>query len=1187
MEEERRERHGAAEWAARFRSPERKYRSRPFWSWNDDLSVDEIVRQVREMADKGMGGFFMHSREGLETPYMGEQWFSCILAAVREAEKHQMTAWLYDEDRWPSGTAAGQVPAMGDRNRLKGLTMEIVDWNDGTWDAIWEEIFDGNIAWEESAACRKDGTEVGTWKFCEDAAKEELPEDGLLLAAYAAEIDGMEICSFRRLYAKEDGYSNGEERKPGSCSKARELGSCGTEKQMEEGKKNRQVLLLVRLERSGPSAWFQNETPPDNLNPDTVREFLKKTHDVYFEKAGDYFGQVIPGIFTDEPSLADRHAAFSPNRGWIPWTFGFSGYYQAKWGQDVYETLPYIYFNGEGSRMARYRYWETVSDRFSESYSKTIADWCHAHGIAYTGHFLQEFRLGLCARVNGSVMPHYRYQDVPGIDMLGEDTCEYVTVKQCTSVAHQYGKQEVLTETYGCTGWDFTFEGMKWIGDWQYVLGVNARCPHLAWYSMRGMRKRDYPPCFSHQNTWWEKYAVTEDYFARLGMTLQEGEPVRKLLVIHPMGTAWTRLGCSPYGNPVRSRERDVPAIDQYGMAFNRMIEELSRMQIDYDLGDETLMEADGAVLDGRLRVGLAAYQAVLVPPVDTLCASTVSLLSAFAAQGGSIFLVRPVPCLVAGAADESGMLEKLLAHPACCKYDDLQQAAAAMKRAGLATVGVEGADGEPVRQVLVQLRKTVDGGILFLVNNDRERGYRFRVTVPIDELIPEAHAAAIEACTAASGACTAAFETCGAVSGSCTAGFEGNGWEQNLYLLEAQLLTGKTVRREAELVCAEETGQALVFDCELSGCGSALYRIVWESGGSAGCGSVNGRLDKWAAENVITAGKMAPAGRRIIYDTEAFQTLQHGENAYVLDTCRWRFAGETHWSQEMEIWQAQREIRRSLEMRVNDSSEEIQRYSWVWRNDLKQGRRVELKLDVFIQELPKAVLWFAGEGLQDPENDGYAIFVNGRRQEIKAEVWKTDRCFGKTALNSADWIRKENEILVSLDYRETTELENFFLLGAFGVYRTEDQGRVIRKQQETIGYGDWTKQGLLHYADCVTYVYRICVPQEQQTGRYLLKVGRFEGTCAEVKWNGNVYPVPWKAAAEIVLEDGELRAENQLEITVCSSLRNLFGPFHLAGKKPKAINGACFMVCGANHTSAYQTVPYGLMEPPEIWTCE
>lgn len=55
-------------------------------------------RQAEDMLAHGMGGYFLHSREGLETEYMGEDWMEAIRAAV-EAAKARAPGVLYDEDR--------------------------------------------------------------------------------------------------------------------------------------------------------------------------------------------------------------------------------------------------------------------------------------------------------------------------------------------------------------------------------------------------------------------------------------------------------------------------------------------------------------------------------------------------------------------------------------------------------------------------------------------------------------------------------------------------------------------------------------------------------------------------------------------------------------------------------------------------------------------------------------------------------------------------------------------------------------------------------------------------------------------------------------------------------------------------------------------------------------------------------
>ncbi len=93
----------------------------PFWSFNEKLDRAETARQVRLMKEAGQGGFFIHARGGLETPYMGEEWFENVETAVSEAEKCGMEPWIYDENGWPSGFADGAVPALGEEYVQKYL----------------------------------------------------------------------------------------------------------------------------------------------------------------------------------------------------------------------------------------------------------------------------------------------------------------------------------------------------------------------------------------------------------------------------------------------------------------------------------------------------------------------------------------------------------------------------------------------------------------------------------------------------------------------------------------------------------------------------------------------------------------------------------------------------------------------------------------------------------------------------------------------------------------------------------------------------------------------------------------------------------------------------------------------------------------------------------------------------------
>ena len=179
---------------------------------------------------------------------------------------------------------------------------------------------------------------------------------------------------------------------------------------------------------------------------------------------------------------------------------------------------------GELSKVTR-DYFELCQQLFLERFALPIYRWCQENRLIFTGHALHEDALCCQAVMQGSLMRFYEYMEYPGIDLLGEDNTCYWVAKQIQSVARQLGKKWVLSELYGCTGWQMNFESYKNIGDWQALFGVNLRCPHLSWYTMKGEAKRDYPASILHQSSWYKEYHYLEDYFSRIHVALQEGNP--------------------------------------------------------------------------------------------------------------------------------------------------------------------------------------------------------------------------------------------------------------------------------------------------------------------------------------------------------------------------------------------------------------------------------------------------------------------------------------------------------------------------------------------------------------------------------------------------------------------------------------------------------------------------------------
>ena len=111
-----------------MKNVDNKYKAIPFWSWNDELEIPELLKQIEWMNDNGIGGFFMHARGGLKTEYLGKKWFDCIEACEKKAKELGMYAYAYDENGWPSGFVGGKL--LSDiENHDKYLTCKIGEYD--------------------------------------------------------------------------------------------------------------------------------------------------------------------------------------------------------------------------------------------------------------------------------------------------------------------------------------------------------------------------------------------------------------------------------------------------------------------------------------------------------------------------------------------------------------------------------------------------------------------------------------------------------------------------------------------------------------------------------------------------------------------------------------------------------------------------------------------------------------------------------------------------------------------------------------------------------------------------------------------------------------------------------------------------------------------------------------------------
>ncbi len=469
-------------------------------------------------------------------------------------------------------------------------------------------------------------------------------------------------------------------------------------------------------------SWFNGETYVDVFNPRAVDAFLRLTHEGYENALKGHFGKTVPAIFTDEPHMKGKHcmATSGDERTTLAYSDDLEEAFHAAFGTSLTDILPeLVWEKPEGFSVWRWRYHDFVTERFASAYGDRIGAWCQAHGIAYTGHFLSERTLFSQTLALGESMRQYRSQQLPGIDILAGQL-EVTTAKQAESVRRQMGRKGLVCEMYGVLQWDVTFRQHKLQGDWLAALGVTVRVHHLAFMSMAGEAKRDWPAAIGWQSPWWRQYPYLEDYFARLNVLLTRGKALARVAVVHPIESFWLLFG--PNDQTLEKRE-------EMDRQFSSLAEALLYGNIDFDYLSEALLPSLCPEGGAPLRVGECRYDAIIVPRVLTLRTTTLERLRAFSEAGGKLLWLGEAPKLADG---EPSTLGQALWEKALRVSDDKASLLEALKDER--EVEVRFSDtGRRSDNLFYQLRQTREGRVLFLCHVREElparpRVYRVRI---------------------------------------------------------------------------------------------------------------------------------------------------------------------------------------------------------------------------------------------------------------------------------------------------------------------------------------------------------------------------------------------------------------------------------------------------------------------------
>ena len=573
----------------------------PFWIWNGTIEENEIVRQIREMADKGLGGFCLTTGPGLQTPYLSQVWFNRVQLAIETAKKYGLRVWIHDEYRHPGGIGSTQITLNHPQFIAQQLTFRETTVQGG-------QLVDLVLPWAPvlqalAVPVRRDRY---LWDEKQDiGAYLGVNHQRHALHANAAEpaYHPYEYLSFhptRRLYWKAPAG---------------------------------RWRVLVFLQE--PSA---TEGCPglhlDRFNPESVRAMHQILQQPYIERFAAHQSKTLKGVLTAETRFPyDR----------LPWSPILPAYFKSRNGYDLLACLPALiaYFGLNTSRI-RYDYFQTLSELQQRHDSARNADWCKEYALDYASNITP------LRNAHRSSIP------LPGTSgdqgQIGAEDAEKRAISYrhsagfATALGAQTNVERTLNTCFQNAGWGLTLQDMKVQLDTLGVQGTNLFVPHAFCYTLDGLRKHATPPSLFHQNPYWKHFRLLSDYAARLAHLLRQGRQVADIAILDPVTSLWAHLA-HPYHNwSYVGYDPDEETLAQNLVAdWACITRALHHMQRPFHSLDPALL-ARAKIANRQLQVGKARYEVLVIPPITNLERAAFEKLRTFIQMGGFVISMGLLP---------------------------------------------------------------------------------------------------------------------------------------------------------------------------------------------------------------------------------------------------------------------------------------------------------------------------------------------------------------------------------------------------------------------------------------------------------------------------------------------------------------------------------------------------------------
>ena len=381
----------------------------------------------------------------------------------------------------------------------------------------------------------------------------------------------------------------------------------------------------------------------DLLNPEAVKAWIGCIHEKYYARFATKFGTTIRGFFYDEPHCM-------PNYGEIPWTHDLDKKFQEHYGYDFLDFLPDFYENSPTAEKMRHDYWSLIAELSSNSFGKTLADWCEQHGVLSTGHCVyEEIRdqaLRLC--FNGEIHGILKHQSVPGMDLLTDNTpyrlgrafkwygstpdvapAFLFTAKQATSTGRFSKAKRIMAEAMGVCNIDEGLNREKMVYDWLSGCGISLLNENSFSYTLKGFLKRTASN--KHWTQPWMKYYGIFSEYCRTMSIFATGILDTQIAVFTPEDTIRAGTALTP--------DLSVEPKFKISNAMVPILDSLMRNHLDFELLFNDIL-IEGRIRKGILSVPNMEIKVIILPQPLVLSEEIAGKLRKFIHSGGHVICI-------------------------------------------------------------------------------------------------------------------------------------------------------------------------------------------------------------------------------------------------------------------------------------------------------------------------------------------------------------------------------------------------------------------------------------------------------------------------------------------------------------------------------------------------------------------